>query len=54
MMCYYLNILFQGQRVKDSPYRSVNTFHLGYENQSIYAVSGTSRCLFADIYKTHK
>ena len=22
------------------------TFHLGYKNQSVYAVSGTSRCLF--------
>jgi len=29
-----------------SPYRAVNTFHLGYKNQSVYAVSGTSRCLF--------
>jgi hypothetical protein len=32
----------------------VNTFHLGYKNQSIYAVSGTSRCLFWDKHKTHK
>ena len=31
-----------------SPYRAVNTFHLGYKNQSVYAVSGTSRCLFSD------
>jgi hypothetical protein len=32
---------------KDSvPYRAVNTFHLGYKNQSVYAVSGTSRCFF--------
>ena len=30
------------------------TFHLGYKNQSVYAVSGTSRCLFSDKYKTHK
>ena len=29
-------------------YRAVNTFHLGYKNQSVYAVSGTSRCLFSD------
>ena len=35
-----------------SPYRAVNTFHLGYKNQSVYAVSGTSRCLFSDKYKT--
>ena len=37
-----------------SPYRAVNTFHLGYKKQSVYAVSGTSRCLFSDKYKTHK
>ena len=30
------------------------TFHLGYKNQSVYAVSGTSRSLFSDKYKTHK
>jgi hypothetical protein len=35
-------------------YRTVNTFHLGYENQSVYTVSGTSRCLFSDKHKTHK
>jgi hypothetical protein len=29
-------------------------FHLGYKNQSVYNVSGTSRCLFSDNYKTHK
>ena len=29
-------------------------FYLGYKNQSVYAVSGTSRCLFSDKYKTHK
>jgi hypothetical protein len=34
--------------------RTVNTFHLGYKNQSVCAVSGTSRCLFSDKYKTHK
>jgi ribonuclease HI len=28
--------------------------HLGYKNQSVYGVSGTSRCLFWDKYKTHK
>ena len=37
-----------------SPYRALNTFHLGYKNQSVYTVSGTSRCLFSDKYKTHK
>jgi len=40
--------------LKPSPYRAVNTFHLGYKNQSVYAVSGTSRCLFSDKYKTRK
>ena len=29
-------------------------FHLGYKNQSVYAVSGTSRCLFSDKHKTNK
>jgi hypothetical protein len=29
-------------------------FYLGYKNQSIYAVSGASRSLFSDKYKTHK
>ena len=29
-------------------------FHLGYKNQSVYAVSDTSHCLFSDKYKTHK
>jgi len=28
------------------PYRAVNTFHIGYKNQSVHAVSGTSRYLF--------
>ena len=32
----------------------MNTFHLGYKNQSVYAVSGTNRCLFSDKHKTHK
>ena len=27
---------------------------LFYELQSVYAISGTSRCLFSDKYKTHK
>ena len=30
----------------------IHTFHLGYKNQSVYAVSGTSRSLFSDKYKT--
>ena len=40
--------------LKVHSYRAVNTFHLGYINHSVYAVSGTSRCLFSDKYKTHK
>ena len=31
-----------------------NTFHLGYKNQSVYAVSGASRCLFSDPHETYK
>ena len=33
---------------------AVNTFHLGYKNQSVYDVSGTSRCFFSDKHKTNK
>jgi len=33
---------------KPSSYRAVNTLHLGYKNQSVYAVDGTSRSLFLD------
>ena len=29
-------------------------FHLRYKNQSVYTVSGTSRCLFSGKYKTQK
>jgi len=41
-------------QLRPSPYRAVNNFLLGYKNLSVYAVSGTSRCLFSDKYKTHK
>ena len=34
--------------------RSKHFSSLGYKNQSVYAVSGASRCLFSDKYKTHK
>jgi hypothetical protein len=37
-----------------SPYRAVNSFHLGYKNQSVFYVNGTSRSLFSDKYKTRK
>jgi hypothetical protein len=39
---------------KDSSYCAVNNFHLGYKNPSVYGVSGRSRCLFSEKYKTHK
>ena len=29
-------------------------FSSGYKNQLVYALSGTSRSLFSDKYKTHK
>ena len=48
------NPLKTKSRLRPTSYRAVNTFHLGYKNQSVYAVSGTSRCLFSDKYKTHK
>ena len=53
----YINPLKTKRRplyLKTQSYRAVNTFHLCYKNQSVYAVSGTSRCLFSDKYKTHK
>ena len=37
----------------DSP-TAVNKYYCYYKNQSVYAVSGTRRCLFSDKYKTHK
>jgi hypothetical protein len=33
--------------LRPSSYRAVNTFHLGYKNQSVYVVWGRSRCLFS-------
>ena len=51
---YMLLVFMNPLKPKRSPYRAVNNFHLGYKNQSVYAVSGTSRCLFSDKYKTHK
>ena len=52
-----INLLKTKRRLlylKPSSYRAVNIFHVGYKNQSVYAVSGTSRCLFSDKHKTHK
>jgi hypothetical protein len=34
-------------------YRAVNTFHLGYKNQSFQVVWGRSRCWFSDKHKTN-
>ena len=54
----YVNHLKTKRRLlylkRPSPDRAVNTFHLGYKNQSVYAVSDTSRCLFSDKHKTRK
>ena len=49
-----LNTQLRPLYLRPSPYSFLNTLHLCYKNQSIYAVSGTSRCLFWDKYKTHK
>jgi hypothetical protein len=35
-------------------YRAVNTFRLGYKNQSVNAVQWNNRYLFSDPHKTHK
>ena len=43
-----------GQNVECRTYRAVNTLRLGYKNQSVNAVQWNNRCLFWDIYKTHK
>jgi hypothetical protein len=40
--------------LKAQPYGAVNTFHLGYKTETVYAVSATSRCLLSDKQKTHK
>jgi len=36
-----------------SSYRTENTLHLGYKNQSVNFVEGNNRCLFSDPHKTH-
>ena len=38
--------------IKPQSVPAVSTYHLCYKNQSVYAVSGTIRCLFSDKYKT--
>ena len=46
--------LWQTALFKDPVRTALWTLHLGYKNQPVYAVSGTSRFLFSDKYKTHK
>ena len=53
----YLNPLQTKRRLlylKTQSVPSCKHFHVGYKNQPVYAVSGTSRSLFSDKYKTHK
>jgi len=40
--------------LKTQPVPRCKHFSLGYKNQSVYAVSDISRCLFSDKYKTRK
>ena len=54
---YIFNLLKTKRRLlylKTQFVLAVKTSHLGYKNQSVYAVIGTSRCLFSDKYKTYK
>ena len=51
---FRINLLKTKHRLLYLKTRAVNTFNLGYKNQSVYAVSDTSRSLFSDKYKTHK
>jgi len=66
-MCIHYFRKLSGQRVLILPYSSnplrmkwtssyhaINTFHLGYKNQAVYVMFGTSRCLLQDKYQTHK
>jgi hypothetical protein len=44
-----LNLLKTKDALFKDPVRTAQyTCHLGYKNQSVYAVSGASRCLFSD------
>jgi len=45
---------FKDEAQRPSLYRAVNTFHLGYKNQSVMLYGGRIRCLFWDKYKTYK
>ena len=57
VLCYNINLLNTKRRLlylKTQFVPPSKQFHLGYKNQSVYAVSGISRCLFSDKYKTDK
>ena len=51
-----VNLLKTKRRLiyRPTSYRAVNTFHLRYNNRSVYDISGTNRWLFSDKNKTHK
>jgi hypothetical protein len=38
--------------IRNQPYRTLNTFHHGYKNQSVNDVYSKGRRLFCDPYKT--
>jgi len=40
--------------IRPSSDHALKKFHLANKNQSVYGVSGTSRCYFSDKYKTHQ
>jgi hypothetical protein len=52
MVVYFVFICLKHLKIKlncvqvFSPYRAVNTFHLGYKKRSVNAVYGNHRCLF--------
>jgi len=49
----YIYVVRRLRVKRPSSYRTVNTFQLGYKNQSFYDVRGKSRCVFSEKYKTH-
>jgi len=53
MMCYYLNVQFQSQRVKHQPYNAV---HINYTNSGTFLlqfVSITNKDNIFDVSKLH-
>jgi len=51
---YKYHFVHHRSRTELESYRTVNTLHLGYKNQSLYALWVKGRCLFGDRYTTHK